>query len=508
MRPRASSVAVALLLAGCALDLDALSAGADAGDAGARRDAATERDAGPGGPDAAGPDDAGSADGGGPNACGGRATLEGEPGTSCGTCGIATWECDPGDTERVRCDEPPCWARVTAGGTHSCGVRGDGTLWCWGNRAGGQLGDGEASGASHVPVQVVAEDVDDAPWSDWVSVTAGQSHTCGLRRDRSAWCWGASSDGRLGGNTDSPRARPARVLSAGPAPFDDWVELSAGWSHTCGVRDDGSLWCWGRGANGRLGDGGTSTRALPTEVVMEGAAPGTSGWRDWESVSAGENHTCARRDGGSLWCWGSQTFGRLGNGLADEDRTTPSRVLAEAGGTAWRDWRSFGAASPYSCGQRADGTLWCWGLSGDQLGNEAAVLNQSRPIVVMASSGSLHWSDWLSVSVGDRHNCGLRDDEGTLRGFCWGVNTSGRLGIGTSTSSARPVEVVPPAEPEAAAAWGETSWVEVVAGFTRTFARRSDGSLWAWGAGANGERGDGLGTTRSTPARVIDPTAD
>jgi Regulator of chromosome condensation (RCC1) repeat len=194
---------------------------------------------------------------------------------------------------------------VSAGGAHSCLLRSDGTVWCWGANDAGQLGDGTRDGEAceggvpcrPAPTQVVGLD-------DVVEVQAGGRHTCARRADGGVWCWGANDTGQLGkGAEGEGSASPTRVGSLPAASA-----LSAGDSHTCAVADRG-VYCWGANASGELGD--SSTRASPRP---RGPLLG------YERVSAGRGFTCARLVGGSTWCWGANGAGQLGAGGGGEGK--------------------------------------------------------------------------------------------------------------------------------------------------------------------------------------------
>lgn len=143
---------------------------------------------------------------------------------------------------------------ATAGGYHTCGIQIDGSLWCWGWNNHGQLGDGTRENQKS-PVLVDAGD------NSWTSIAAGGEHTCGVKSDGSLWCWGNNEYGQLGDNTTSDRNVPNRVGDA-----SQWSVVTAGEDFTCAFTDDGSLWCWGWNMFGQIGDGSTRDRWVPTPV--------------------------------------------------------------------------------------------------------------------------------------------------------------------------------------------------------------------------------------------------
>jgi alpha-tubulin suppressor-like RCC1 family protein len=252
---------------------------------------------------------------------------------------------------RVTGPELVAWS----GANHFCGVDRGGSLHCAGYNAWGQLGRG--SPANEEPTIERAGDD-----SDWTSVEAEGLHSCAIRRDGSLWCWGYNDSGELGVGDTINRPMPERV---GCAPgqdtcWDDWTRVANGYYHTCALRADGSLWCWGGGASGQLGLGGTTR----DEVEPRHVEPGSR----WSLVESGTTGTCAIRDDGSLWCWGPGIDGQNGDGTR-ERRAVPSEVVAPAAGDRW-DTVDVGAA--HACGIRNDRSLWCWGANGEgELGTGA-----------------------------------------------------------------------------------------------------------------------------------------
>lgn len=241
------------------------------------------------------------------------------------------------------------WTAVSSGRHYNCGIRAPGTLWCWGENESGQLGDTTLVNRD-VPIQVGSA-------IDWTSVTASGGYaTIAQRSDGSLWAWGRNSSGQLGLGDTTSRAQPTELVAG------TWTMLAAGWSHVCGVKLDGSLWCWGANLNGQLGLGDVTDRAAPTRVGTE---------TDWSSVSPSANlHTCARKTGGSLYCWGLNVSGELG--LMD---TVERRVPVLVGSQTWTE---VSAGASFTCARDASGALWSWGANangelglGDMTGRNA-----------------------------------------------------------------------------------------------------------------------------------------
>lgn len=364
--------------------------------------------------------------------------------------GITCTPVDPCE-ETDTCGGTEEWSSLAAGALHSCAVRGDGTLWCWGRNNRGQLGLGDDD-SRNKPTRV-------GDGANWQLVTGGSDHSCGLQRDGTLWCWGHNAFGQLGTGGTTASASPVEIPSG--SETHKWSAVTAGDNHTCALREEGSLWCWGVNSYGRLGNGTVESALSPLRI---GSAT------NWTQVSAGSLHTCGVQSDGGVWCWGANYSYELGmNGSTSDPVLAPTRlsgnatwseVVAGTGGTCavtsarglscWGDvgqsepdpapvaidgttaWDRVALGFGWVCATRTDGSLWCWGQGvGGQLGhgNED---NVEGPARVGTESG---WSD---VDAGTNHSCGIRDG----RIFCWGDNSSGQLGDGTNVARMAPVEVV------------------------------------------------------------------
>ena len=214
---------------------------------------------------------------------------------------------------------------------HACGLKDDSTLWCWGENQFGQLGLGDATRRTS-PVQIGTD--------TWSIATPGGDHTCGIKSDGTLWCTGQNADGELGLGDIMPRSVLTQVGTA------TWDRLWAGLHYHCGRQTGGDVLCWGANGNAQLGVGDQTDKTAP--VPMD---PPTG----WEIVGGGELHNCGIRDDGSLWCWGRDDLGQLGGGAVGTHVTSPRRIGTRT------DWVDTAIGQNHSCALRADGTVWCTG---------------------------------------------------------------------------------------------------------------------------------------------------
>ena len=295
------------------------------------------------------------------------------------------------------------WSFVSAGGSHTIAGKEE-TLWAWGNNSSGQLGD-ESTISSFFPIQI-------GTGEDWGTVSAGDSHSTGKRGGKGIWTWGNNSSGQLGDGTTINRLSPVRSDAV-----TDWTSFAAGGSHTVARKREGltnpggSIWAWGNNFKGQLGDGTIINRLSPVQIGTE---------TDWDSslgggfppISAGSLHTIARKTNGTIWAWGDNGYGQLGDGTRIT-RLSPVRINAET------NWSTVSAGSSHTIARKTDGTIWAWGLnSSGQLG-DGTTINRSSPVRINAET------DWLSVSAGGSHTVARKTD-GTI--WAWGDNSSGQLG--------------------------------------------------------------------------------
>ena len=444
------------------------------------------------------------------------------------------------------------WRDLTIGPLHTCGVHVDGSLWCWGSNQFGQLGNGDISGATQPsPVKIgtatwleVAAGVrytcgiqsDHSLWcwgvtdqggnnfltsyapvqlgSDvgWTNLSSGEYHLCTQKLDHSWWCFGANVEGDLGDGTVTTRPLPVAVLGS----FSD---LEPSDENTCGITPANEIQCWGSNDEGQLGLGYTADSDVPVSVATSSTslavasdescsidgAQRLSCWGAyisrvptqlaglWTRVTGGDSYKCGLQPDGSLWCWGNNASGQLGNG-STVDAVTPTRVGAstwnqvtaghqnrpcglQSDNSLWcwgagvptpqrigtATWASIATSGRHACAIAPDATLWCWGRNEEYqtgLGSNASY-EIAQPTQINSTQ------HWLAVSTGDTHTCAIANDHAL---WCWGDSSHGELGTGSSSTLAATPMLI-----------DSDSWSRISAGTYRTCGIKTDGSLWCWG---------------------------
>lgn len=370
-------------------------------------------------------------------------------------------------------------AQVSSTGNHTCVVTIGGSVVCFGRNQYGQTGNSTNAGTNAPnPVPTVV-----AGLSGIESVAAGSTHTCALRSDETVVCWGSNIAGELGPNAtiSETDANPTPVVVTG---LSGVTALSAGVFHTCALTTDGSVFCWGSNAGRRLGSGVVGGTATPTRVP--GLGPVTS------ISTNGQGHTCARMADATAVCWGTNFHGQLGsatgNGTSTGLLATPVAGLAGVTATA--------AGWNHSCALKADATLVCSGLnSTGQLGNTTNNGVTAANPVPTAVSGL---TGVASVSAGLAHTCALRTDNSL---WCFGENGFGELGATTNVGVAFAPNPTPAPVP------GLAGVVSVAAANKHTCALKTDRTIVCFGSNQYGQLGNpvssGTTTANATPLPVL-----
>jgi alpha-tubulin suppressor-like RCC1 family protein len=375
------------------------------------------------------------------------------------------------------------FVELTGGSYHTCGLTADGVAYCWGRDAEGQLGNGGGSVDTQSPSPV---DTSAIPGNKaFVQLAANFYHTCGLTADGVAYCWGSDSNGQLGNggtsiSTQSPSPVDTSVISGNKA----FIQLTAGWVHTCGLTADGVAYCWGRDTEGQLGNGGTPISTQSPSPVDTSTIPGN---KAFVQLTGGGAHTCGLTADGVAYCWGFDDGGQLGNGGISQDTQSPSPVDTSTipGNKAFvqLDGGHF-----HTCGLTAEGVAYCWGHDAEgELGDGGGWQDTQSPSPVDISTLSGN-KVFVLLTGGDSHTCGLTAD-GVA--YCWGFNSSGQLGNGAEPGTQSPSSVDTSTIP------AKKAFVRLAIGGYHTCGLTAQGVAYCWGDDNYGQLGNG-GTSQNT----------
>lgn len=287
----------------------------------------------------------------------------------------------------------------------------------------------------------------------WQSISAGEYHSLAVKDDGTLWAWGKNTLYQLGDGTDVTKNIPTQIGTA-----NNWVKVHAGYSSSYGIKADGTLWVWGSNAGEKLGTGNSNyVIATPTQLGSD---------TNWLSVSDGWNHTIAIKTDGTLWAWGKNEYGQLG------DNTTVNKPTPTQIGTA-TNWQTIATGINHSLAIKTDGTLWFWGSRFNIYGTST---QNNIPSQIGTDT------NWLKLA-GGQHHCAAIKTNGTL--WTWGENSTGQLGDGTTIYRTTPIQV-----------GTATDWLDVSAGTRYTIATKNNLSFWSWGYNYGGQLG--LGTSGNT----------
>ncbi len=366
-------------------------------------------------------------------------------------------------------------------GTYDPGGQGFNQLWCWGENALGQLGDGGVEGnctpVDGFPVGFGAAGPGRTPLTDVLQYDVGAGHACALLDDRRLMCWGDNEAGQLGQAIPLFRDLPVEVVD-----LDDASDAAVGIAHTCALNPSGELFCWGNNALGRLGLPGTVVTNRPLRAVE-----GILG----ERVASGDEHTCMATLTGDVHCWGSNFSGALGDPRVDF-LEVPELDPVVAG------VRGLFSGPRHVCATLDDATLRCWGDNEfGQIGVEGADVCPNGQPCVTAPVVVEGVQEVRGVALGAFHTCAI---VGEGRVMCWGANFSGQLGLGFQSDS-----IVPPSEiPELSGVVG------ISAGASHTCAFDAEGRVYCWGGNNDAQLGYGeddpqCDGCQSSPRRLVRP---
>ena len=333
-------------------------------------------------------------------------------------------------------------------------------VWAWGTNYTGQLGDKTSINKSS-PISVVGG------FTDWSKISTGANHIAGLRENGTIWSWGNTTAGALGNNNVfTSLTSPVSVVGG----FTSWCDINASARVGIAIQTNGTAWSWGYNSRGQLGDGTTVNKSSPVSVI--------GGFADWCQSSGGSRHNSAMKTNGTIWAWGCNDIGQLGDGTT-LDKSSPVSVIG-----GFTDWCQLSTKSQLNIALKSNGTIWTWGSnSSGQLG-DGTIANKSSPVSIIGG-----FTDWNSISAGGSHALATKTN-GTL--WAWGSGANGRLGNGTANRCS-PVSVV----------GGFTDWCRISAGSTHSSAIRTNGTAWAWGYNDLGQLGDNTTLSKASPISIV-----
>jgi len=329
----------------------------------------------------------------------------------------------------------PGYMAISAGNLHTCAIAlGDNNAYCWGLNNAGQLGSGTTDAISTSPSAVSTSGV--LSGKTVKAIASGALHTCALASDNNVYCWGSNDKGRLGNNSTSDSSVPVAVSTSGALSGKTITSLSVnGGGHSCAIASDNNAYCWGINSSGELGNNNAPTESLvPVAVSTSGALSG----KTVKSISAGYSHTCAIASDNNAYCWGYNLFGQVGNN-ATSNSPVPVAV-SNSGVLSGKTISKITAGIYTTCAIASDNKPYCWGYGGyGGLGNNSTS-NSSTPVAV-STTGVLNGKSLTQISNA-HHQCAIASDNNA---YCWGNNTHGQVGDGTSgTHRQVPIKVLDP----------------------------------------------------------------
>lgn len=334
-------------------------------------------------------------------------------------------------------------------------------LYSFGKNNYGQLGLDDITNRSS-PVQIGSD--------KWIFLSAGQSSNHAIKDNNTLWGWGRNNTSVIGDNSAVDRSSPVQI-----GALTDWAAVSTGTNHAFALRQDNTLWGWGQGSSGQLGRGSNLTNV--SSPVQVGSGIGGGNWTT--NISAGTYFTLAIQSNNTIFSWGVNSSGQLGQNDV-VNRSTPSQIGSL---TNWAIVDVTPDSGAHVLAIKTDNTLWAWGLNGSGRLGDGTVVNKSSPVQIGAGT------DWAYVAAGGGNGFSVAiKTNGTL--WSWGTNGNGNLGSGTTISRSSPVQV-----------GALTNWSKVSSA-RGSLAIKTDKTLWAWGANGSGQLGLGSVVEVSSPVQV------
>ncbi|MCW1148170.1 T9SS type A sorting domain-containing protein [Flavobacterium lacisediminis] len=295
----------------------------------------------------------------------------------------------------------------------------------------------------------------------WNKISAGYQHTLAIKQDGTLWAWGRNTESQLGDGTIVNKSTPTQI-----GTDNNWVMVSASFRHSVALKSNGTLWVWGTGTLGTQSTPGQIILSVPTQIGTD---------TNWSFIETSDGATFAIKTNGTLWSWGFDNFGKLGKGGVGNSN------IPEQVGTA-TNWVTVSSSNTHTIGVRSNGTLWVWGSGADGKLGLSSFTNYSAPVQLGTDT------NWSKVSTGVDHSVAIKTN-GTL--WSWGKNDVGQLGSGSLASPIiLPIQI-----------GLDTSWSRIDAGDFHNIALKTNGTLWTWGNNFRGQLGNGNTTLSTSPVQ-------
>jgi alpha-tubulin suppressor-like RCC1 family protein len=374
---------------------------------------------------------------------------------------------------------------IAGGLDHSLVLKRDGTVWAWGNGANGALGTGYTASSSY-PLQVVDSGL--LPFYGVGAVASGTTHSIAVMLDDTLFTWGDNTNGQLGDGTATQRLNPVQVMQSVSLPFTDVKSAAGGSQFTAALKNDGTVWAWGRNDFGNLGNGTTTQSYYP--VAVQRAAGGALG--NIKSIVAGSSHVVALMDDGTVWAWGKNQYGQLGDGTTTEQHAAVQ--VRDSLGLPLVDIVAIAAGDDHTVGLKRNGDVFAWGRNDNGQLGDGTLQSSSYPVQILEYDSGLPMAAVQSIAADGVFTTVVKQD-GTV--WAWGGNAAGQLGVGSTLEYNRAVNtVLDTLDPIQGV-------VAVTSGSDFVISLKADGSLWSWGNNAHGQLSDGTTINRYYPVQVL-----
>ncbi|MDM8541107.1 choice-of-anchor D domain-containing protein [Desulfococcaceae bacterium HSG9] len=327
-----------------------------------------------------------------------------------------------------------------------------------------------------------------------LSISGGDFHTLAIKTDSTVWAWGSNSDGQLGiGETPSEKTTPVHVATdALGQDFKSIKAVAAGRYHSVALKTDGTVWTWGSNSHGQLGHGTSGTdqkETKPGQVSISyfdhmGQEISTDVLKDVDAIAAGKFYTVVLKNDKTVWAWGSNAYGQLGNN-SGESSITPVQVVTDIYGTKLENIKAISAGYAHTIALKEDGTVWAWGYNQYGQVGDGSSLPATSPVVVAKQVGSL--SGVVQIATGQNHSLALEDNGNSTTVWAWGWNENGQLGDGSTTNYSTPRQV------------DLSNIIAIAGGGYHSLALDNNGMVWAWGKNSYGQLGTGDFTQKTSP---------